>query len=81
MSDDNLVIMPMPALVAVLTNRATAKGAPLTEAEVLAIRDSAECTMVPRDVVPEIVASRGYEDIDPERAWDEWNAIRPSLGL
>lgn len=45
------------------------------------IRDSAECTMVPRDVVPEIVASRGYEDIDPERAWDGWNAIRPSLGL
>jgi hypothetical protein len=53
----------------------------LTEAEVLEIRDSAECTMVPRDVVPEIVASRGYEDIDPERAWDGWNAIRPSLGL
>lgn len=80
-SEELLVIMPMPSLVAVLANRAAAKGAPLTEAEVLAIRDSAECTMVPHDVVPAIVEARGYEDIDPERAWEEWNAIRPSLGL
>lgn len=73
--------MPMPALIAVLLNREREKGSPLTEAEVLAIRDSAESTMVPRDIVPQIVASRGYEDIDPEHAWEEWNAVRPSLGL
>ena len=71
--------MPMPALVAVLLNREQEKGSPLTEAEVLAIRDSAECTMVPRAMAPQIVEARGYDDIDPERAWEEWNAIRPSL--
>ena len=81
MSKDYLVIMPMPALVAVLMNRERAKGKPLTEAEVLAIRDSAECVMTPRDVAAQIASKRGYDDIDPEQAWETWNAIRPSIGL
>jgi len=37
--------------------------------------------MTPRDVVARIAEERGYDDIDPERAWEDWNAIRPSLGL
>lgn len=79
MSDDRLVIMPMPALVAVLLHKEREKGAPLTEAEVLAVRDAAECTMTPHDVVTKIAEARGYDDIDPERVWEEWSAIRTSL--
>ena len=81
MSEGGLVIMPIPALVAVLLNREQEKGSPLTEAEVLAIRDTAQCTMVPSDVAAKIVESRGYQDIDPACAWEEWSAVRPSLGL
>ena len=41
MSDsDNLVIYPMPSLVSTLLDRERAKGSPLTEAEVIEIRDS-----------------------------------------
>lgn len=79
MSDDQLVIMPMPALVAVLLHKEQEKGSPLTEAEVLAVRDAAICVMTPRDVVLKLAEARGYEDIEPERAWEEWCAIRRTL--
>ena len=79
MDKDPLVIMPMPALIALLLNGEQAKGAPLTEAEVLKIRDGCQCTMVPCDIVAQIVEARGYEDIRPEHAWEDWMAIRPSL--
>ena len=73
--------MPMPPLVAVLLNREREKGTPLTESEVIAIRDGAICIMTPRDVVAKIAEARGYYDIDPERAWEHWNEIRPNFGL
>lgn len=71
--------MPMPALVAVLLHKEQEKGSPLTEAEVLAVRDAAICVMTPRDVVLKLAEARGYEDIEPERAWEEWCAIRRTL--
>ena len=80
MSDsDNLIIMPMPSLVSVLLRREQEKGSPLTEAEVLSIRDGCEAVAVPRDKVAAIVESRGYEDIDPERCWEQWKEVRKRL--
>ena len=80
MSDsDNLVIYPMPSLVATLLNREQAKGSPLTEAEVLEIRDSCPATAVPIDVAEKIDAERGYKDIDPEQCWEQWQEARKSL--
>ena len=76
---EELVIFPMPSLVAVLLAREDAKGAPLTEAEVIEIRDGAECVAVPVSVIPALVEGRGYDDIDPERVWEEWQAIRKTL--
>jgi hypothetical protein len=73
---DDLVIMPMPSLVATLLNRERNKGSPLTEAEVIYIRDNAPSVAVPRDVVPEIEEQRGYIDIDPENCWEEWQIAR-----
>jgi hypothetical protein len=70
MSDsEKLVIYPMPSLVSTLLNREQAKGSPLTEAEVLQIRNDCPSVAVPIDVVPKIVAERGYKDIDPENCW------------
>jgi hypothetical protein len=80
MSDsENLVIFPMPSLLSTLISREQAKGSPLTEAEVIQIRDSCPSVAVPIDVVPKIEESRGYKDIDPERCWVEWLEARKGL--
>jgi len=79
MTGDDLVMVPFPPLVATLLNREHQKGAPLTEEEVLAIRDDAECIAMPRDVAAEVARNRGYDDIDLENAWNDWKTIRPTL--
>ena len=77
--NQRLILVFMPSLVSTLLNRDKAKGSPLTEDEVIAIRDGAHCVATPADVVPAITEARGYEDIDPENVWRDWCAIRPSL--
>ncbi len=80
MSDsEELVIYPMPSLVATLLNREQAKGSALTEAEVTEIRDSCPSVAVPIDVAEKIDGARGYKDIDPERCWAQWQEARKSL--
>jgi hypothetical protein len=80
MSDsEKLVIYPMPSLVATLLNREQAKGSPLTEAEVIQIRDGCPSVAVPIDVAQKIDAQRGYKDIDPERCWEQWQEARKHL--
>jgi len=80
MSDsENLIIFPMPSLLATLISQEQAKGSPLTEAEVIQIRDGCPSVAVPIDVVPKIEAERGYKDIDPERCWVEWQEARKGL--
>jgi len=77
MSDfKNPVIFPMPSLLATLISREQAKGSPLTEAEVIHIRDGCPSVAVPMDVVPKNEAARGCKDIDPERCWEEWQNAR-----
>ena len=76
---EELIIMPIPALVAVLLHGEREKGSPLTEAEVWAIRDAAHSVVTPVSVALEVAKGRGYDDIDPENAWEEWQAIRESF--
>jgi hypothetical protein len=77
-SDDqgHLIITLVPALVALLLNLEKAKGEPLTEAEVLHARDNAASIALPRKAHEALIKSRGYPDIDPERAWEEWLAFK-----
>lgn len=80
MSDPgDLVIYPMPSLIATLINREQAKGSPLTEAEVLEIRDRCPSVAVPADVAAQIDERRGYKDIDPQRVWEQWQEARREL--
>jgi len=79
-SDDPLVAMPIPPLVTLLHAREQAKGAPLTETEVLSIRDNAASMMVRLSTARIMARDRGYDDIDPENAWVEWQLIRGALG-
>ncbi len=69
----------MPSLVALLGSRESEKGSPLTEEEVIEIRDSAHVVMSPVDIYKKVSESRGYDDIDPEFAWEEWKRVRKTL--
>ena len=78
--DEDLIITPVPALVAVLVNLERTKGSALTESEVTTARDNAACIAMPRSAHAAVVASRGYADIDPEHVWEEWLRFRASTG-
>lgn len=74
--NDDLILTPVPALVAVLLAKEKEKGEPLTRDEVEKIRDQAECIAMPRDAREKVDESRGYRDIDPEHVWEEWQKVR-----
>jgi hypothetical protein len=78
-NDENLKLVHVPALVAVLLNAEDKKGFPLTEQEVIDIRDSSQCMAMPLDVAEKVAEERGYADIDPENAWTEWQSVRLEL--
>lgn len=81
MADDQpLVPIFMPALAPLMIEAEELKGSPLTEAEVRRIRDEALSVMTPRDVARAVAESRGYEDLDPENCWGDWQALRRELG-
>jgi hypothetical protein len=73
---EEMVPVFTPALVSLLLKKEKEKGAPLTEAEVLEIRDNSTMIMMKSSAVRSMSDSRGYEDIDPERAWEQWSKIR-----
>lgn len=79
MPGERLVLVPVPSLASVLLDHEQRKGAPLTQKEVLDITDKAECIAVPRDVAAQVAKGRGYDDVRPEHAWEDWQAIRPIL--
>jgi hypothetical protein len=76
---ERLVPVFMPSLASLLLNREQKKGMPLTREEVLEIRDRATVVMVPESNALTIEERRGYQDIDPRRCWEEWQAVRPQL--
>lgn len=76
---EELIIAPVPALVAVLLNLETQKGTDLTEVEVLIARDKATCIAMPLHAHRAIVEARGYDDIDPENVWAEWLEFKVTM--
>jgi hypothetical protein len=79
MAEPRLIIVHVPALVVVLLHEEQKKGSPLTEPEVLRIRDNGACIAMPEDVAAVVAEKRGYDDIDPERAWEQWQVARKQL--
>lgn len=73
---DPLVPVPVPALVVLLLAREREKGTPLTETEVLEVRDNCVCMMLPLSMKIANETERGYRDIDPEDCWQAWRAFR-----
>lgn len=74
--DEPLVVTPVPALVDILLAMEREKGSRLTEAEVTETRDRAVCIMLPLSERAAMDEARGYADVDPEKAWEQWQAIR-----
>jgi hypothetical protein len=78
-SDDDRVPVFTPALVALLIHAEELNGSPLTRNQVIAIRDNADCVMLPASAKAEMEEERGYADIDPERCWEDWWIVRAKL--
>lgn len=81
MSDEPLVIVPVPPLVSVLLWHEQRKGAALTEEEVLDISGKAICITMPESVAARFVEERGVKDVSLENPWADWIALRSTNGL
>ena len=78
-NEEKLLLVHVPALVAVLINAEDQKGSALTEHEVIEIRDTSQCIAMPLDVAEKVAEERGYSDIDPENVWQEWLQVKAEL--
>jgi len=76
LSTDPLCLVFIPTLVSLLKAAEDCKGTPLSEEEVLEIRDNATATAVPFSAAVALEKERGYEDIVPEECWNEWQRVR-----
>lgn len=61
-------------LVDVLRSLEKKNGRPLTEAEVLDLRDHATFIALTPSNAKALEQRRGYPDLDPDRIWEEWQA-------
>ncbi len=74
---NDLVPVFTPTLVSILLKKEKDKGAPLTEQEVLDIRDNSTLILLDTNAAKSMAETRGYEDLDPENnTWEQWKKIR-----
>lgn len=70
-------------LAMLLSAREREKGSPLTEAEVLAVRDGAACTSMPLSQAERFYAALDAQipipRLHPERLWEQWQAVREQV--
>ena len=78
-AEEPLVAVFIPPLIDVIRWAEEAKGEPLTEAEVMTLRDEAICLTMRESHAQALESKRGYPDLDPENVWQEWQAIRSEL--
>lgn len=76
-----MAIVFIPPLITILVAKQTEAGRPLTQQEVENIRDNAVAMNMPDDVAHQLNEKRGYDDIDPENVWQEWNAHNKEINL
>jgi hypothetical protein len=76
---ERLVIVIIPSLVSLLWRREKEKGLPLSEQEVLEIRDTAPAIALPLEGLAAVEERRGYRDVNPDNCWEEWQQMRLEL--
>jgi hypothetical protein len=74
-----LVPVIMPPLVAFLAAMERESGVPLTPAEVAAIVARSPCIAMKLSDATALARSRGYADLEPELAWEQWQLVRGAL--
>jgi hypothetical protein len=75
-TNTDLVPVFIPSLVSVLMHLELNKGRPLTEQEVMAIRDQSNTVLLHRSEALRLAERRGYDDLDPRRCWETWQQAR-----
>jgi len=70
-----LVPVFTPTLHALLAALETKAGKPLTREQVEAVRDRGVCVAMQPRHAQQLERSRGYADLDPELAWEQWQAV------
>lgn len=70
------VFIFVPSLIAMLTRAEQLKEKPLTETEVIRIRDHATVIVSKEAMVKTLEASRGYKDVDSTDTWKTWLKLR-----
>ena len=82
-SDEPKVLVFLNPLVTLLAGRERQKGSPLTEEEVLEVRDDAQCMAMPASQAEKFYASLDSQfqlpRLNPDNIWQEWQAIRSHL--
>jgi hypothetical protein len=82
-SDEPMVTVYLYPLVMLLARAEQEKGSPLTEADVLHVRDSAQGAQMTRSMAEKYYSALDAEmaipRLDPDRLWEEWQKIRPSI--
>jgi hypothetical protein len=79
MAEPQLIPVFIPALVTLLVHAERQKGSPLSEQEVLDIRDKGACMMMAVEHAQALAEKRGYDDIDPEQVWEQWQVVRAQI--
>ena len=83
MSDEPTVKVYLNPLMTLLAGKERQKGSPLTEAEVLAVRDSAVFVQMTKAQAQKFCESLDSQvpvyRMDPDRIWEEWQEIRDKV--
>lgn len=77
---ERLVLLFIPSLAAILAHAEQLTGAPLTEEQVIRIRDAAQVVVTLPQAAAAVGERRGYADVDPANPWESWQAIRGGAG-
>jgi hypothetical protein len=79
MKSDELLAVPVPSFISILSAEEMVTGKPLTEEEVLEITGSAMSIALRESISDALDACRRYRDIDPEDCWAQWQQTRAEL--
>lgn len=70
---EDIVIVFIPSLGETLEHAQQLKGSPLTESEILKIRDTSQCIAMERADAIKGREELGFIDVDPENCWTDWH--------
>ena len=73
---EDLVPVYVPSLYELLLIAEQKKGSPLTESEVVSLRDTATVVMMHRTAAEAVCRNRAVVDIDADHVWAEWQQRR-----